>query len=215
MHRKETYKIWAPRNVKWTDWIRPVPFIGIDKPKQRGEFIRYEIPKLFYIKKHKKNIVIIIDINGVNSIREGIALAQIGYRPIPVLNGTNPNTNCKAVTDNEIVEPLLVWGAEELKKIEIKPNANPAFLLDLNRLNRYKLSPTFFDNSYDIYDQDLPSAKFLLDNGIDTIIVRSEKIEKDLNKVLYRYSKSNIKILLTNGFEDAKEVKLKKVKREL
>ena len=54
MHRKEIYKIWAPRNIKWTDWIRPVPFIGIDKPKQRGEFINYEIPKIHYINKHKK-----------------------------------------------------------------------------------------------------------------------------------------------------------------
>ena len=67
-----------------------------------------------------------------------------------------------------------------MKKIEIKENANPVFLLDLNRLNRYKISDSLFDNSYDIYDQDLPSAKFFLDNGIDTIIVRSEKIEKDL-----------------------------------
>lgn len=215
MHRKEIYKIWAPRNIKWTDWIRPVPFIGIDKPKQRGEFINYEIPKIYYIDKHKKNTAIIVDIVGVNSIKEGISLAKIGYRPIPVFNGTNPNINTKAVTDNEIIEPLLVWGAEELKKIEIKENANPVFLLDLNRLNRYKISDSLFDNSYDIYDQDLPSAKFFLDNGIDTIIVRSEKIEKDLNKVLYNYEQSKIKILLTNGFETPKEIKLKKVKREL
>ena len=196
-------------------WIRPVPFIGIDKPKKRIEFINYEIPKINYINKHKKNIAIIIDIKGVNSIKEGIALAKIGYRPIPVFNGTNPNINAKAVTDNEIVEPLLVWGAEELKKINIKDNANPAFLLDLNRLNRYKTSRSLFDNSYDIYDQDLPSAKFFLDNGIDIIIVRSEKIEKDLNKILYIYAKSKIKILHTNGFEEAKEIKPKKVKREL
>ena len=112
-----------------------------------------------------------------------------------------------------MIEPLLVWGANELE--EIKDMKNPVFLLDLNRLNRYKLSPSLFDNSYDMYDQDFPTAKFFLENGIDTIIVRGQKIEKDLNKILYQYSKKNIKILYTNGFEEPKEAKLKKVKREL
>ena len=27
MNAKEVYKLWAPFNKKWTDWVRPVPFI--------------------------------------------------------------------------------------------------------------------------------------------------------------------------------------------
>ena len=27
---KETYKIYAPDGTKWTEWIRPVPFVAID-----------------------------------------------------------------------------------------------------------------------------------------------------------------------------------------
>jgi hypothetical protein len=215
MHRKEVYKKWTINNSKWNDWIRPVPFIGIDKPKHKLEIINYDIPKIYYINKYKKNIAIIIDISGVDSVKEGIALAHLGYKPVPVFNGTNPNLNTKSVTDNEIIESLLVWGSKELENIKLKENANPVFLLDVNRLIRYKLSPSLFDNSYDIYDQDLPSSKFFLNNGIDTIIVRGEKIEKDLNKILYQYKKDNLKILFTNGYEEPKEALLKKAKREL
>ena len=28
--RKEIYKIWAPTGCKWVDWVRPVPFVGIN-----------------------------------------------------------------------------------------------------------------------------------------------------------------------------------------
>lgn len=27
---KEIYKIYAPNDAKWTEWVRPVPFIAID-----------------------------------------------------------------------------------------------------------------------------------------------------------------------------------------
>lgn len=27
MAGKEVYKIWAPFDCMWTDWVRPVPFI--------------------------------------------------------------------------------------------------------------------------------------------------------------------------------------------
>ena len=26
----DIYKIWAPTEAKWVDWVRPVPFVGID-----------------------------------------------------------------------------------------------------------------------------------------------------------------------------------------
>ena len=27
---KEIYKIYAPMGAKWTQWVRPVPFVAID-----------------------------------------------------------------------------------------------------------------------------------------------------------------------------------------
>ena len=207
MTNKEIYLKWAPYNIRWSSWVRPVPFIYLDS--NGNEFIDYKIPHINYLKEVLPNTAIIIDINGVDSIKEGIALNKIGYYLVPIFNGTSSN-KAMSTTNNKVIEPLLVWGAFELK--EIKDDALPVFLLDENRLNRYKTDCGIFDNSWDVYYQDLPSSKYFLNNGIDKILVRANKINKDLNKILYDYQKENIKILFTNGFEPIKEIKIKKIK---
>lgn len=213
MTGRETYKIWAPYGKKWIGWIKPFPFIEIDKMKERREIIDYYTPDINYINQVLQDTAIIVDIEGEESVKEGVALAKIGYRPIPVFNGTNALPNCIAVTNNEIIEPLLVLGAIELKKIDINEDAPPAFLLDKNRLNRHKFDRSVFDNSWDVYYQDIPSPKFFLDNGINRIIVRGEKINIDLRRVLYEHQKKNIKILFTNGYEEAKEIRIRKPRK--
>ena len=214
MTGKEVYKKWAPTGKRWVDWVRPVPFIGIDTPYQVHEFIDDSIPKIFYINNLSKDTAIIIDIEGVDSIKEGIALAHLGYRPIPIFNGTNPSIGVSSTTNNAMIEPLLVWGALELEKIVLEEDAPPVFLLDRNRLNRYKIDPSIFDNSWDIYPQDIPSSDYFLQNGITKIVVRGNQLSRDLKKVLYPYQKKNIKILFTNGYEEAREIKIKKIKEK-
>lgn len=208
MTNKEVYKIWAPYHKKWTNWVRPVPFIYLDE--NINEFIDYNIPHINYLSEILDNTAIIIDINGIDSIKEGIELAKIGYRPIPIFNGTSPN-KALSTTNNKLIEPLLIWGALELQKIKLKDDSLPVFLLDDNRLNRYKINRGIFDNSWDVYYQDLPSSKYFLNNNINKILVRANKINKDLNKILYDYQKNNIKILFTNGFDPIKEIKIKKI----
>ncbi len=214
MTGKEVYKKWTPTGKRWVDWVRPVPFIGIDSPYQVHEFIDDSIPKIFYVNNLSKDTAIIIDIEGVDSIKEGIALAHLGYRPIPIFNGTNPSIGVSSTTNNAMIEPLLVWGALELEKIVLEEDAPPVFLLDRNRLNRYKIDPSIFDNSWDIYPQDIPSPDYFLQNGITKIVVRGNQLSRDLKKVLYPYQKKNIKILFTNGYEEAREIKIKKIKEK-
>ena len=103
-------------------------------------------------------------------------------------------------------------GSFRTTKNKIKRRCFPVFLLDENRLNRYKIDSSVFDNSWDVYYQDLPSSKYFLNNCIDKILVRANKINKDLSKILFDYQKNNIKILFTNGFEPIKEIKIKKIK---
>lgn len=119
-------------------------------------------------------------------------------------NGSLPTVN------NHAIEIGLVKGANEIRKMEIAENAPPVFLLDSNRMNRLKMNASVFDNSWDIYDQDFPSAEYFLQNNINEIIVRGEKINKDLKKILYKFQKKNIKIFFTKGYEIPKEVIIKK-----
>ena len=78
MNSKKIYQIWAPYGKAWVDWVRPVPFINISNNLPHHEAINYTIPKLNYIHNIEKNTALIIDINGIDSIKEGIALAIIG-----------------------------------------------------------------------------------------------------------------------------------------
>ena len=118
------------------------------------------------------------------SIKFGIALAKIGYRPIPVYSGTYA-PNGTAANVNSIGIPFaLVWGAEKLKDIEIKKDALPAFLLDSNRLSFIKKDVSVFDNSWDLYHQDVPSGKYLKENGIEKVLVKGERFNRDLKKIL-------------------------------
>ena len=85
--------------------------------------------------------------------------------------------------------------------MKIEKDAPPAFLLDSNRMNRHKMNESIFDNSWDIYAQDMPSAEYLLNNGICKIIVISEKLQKDLKKILYKFQKKRIKIYLSSMYD--------------
>lgn len=209
MTGKEIYRIWAPIGAKWTDWVRPVPFITIN-----DNLKSYKIPDLSNsniscINKNE-NTAVIVDLPGLESIKEGIALAKIGFRPIPIYNGTIEQEGAKATTDNKIIAIGLVYGASKLKEIELENDAPPAFLLDTNRMNRFKADVSVFDNSWDIYDQDIPSAEYFLKNKINKIIIISNLVQKDLKKILYKFQKQGIEIYFTNGYEEPKKINIRK-----
>ena len=214
MNGKEIFKIWAPTKAKWTDWVRPVPFIGVNDSISTFGTVNFTIPTINYIKKNPENTAIFLDIPGYESIKEGIALAKRGFRPIPLYNGTNEQQWSMALVDNHSIETALMWGSFELKKIELSKNAPPVFLLDANRTHRFKMHVSVFDNSWDIYDQDIPSAQYFLTNDINKIIIRSEIIQKDLARIFYKFQNNGITILFTNGYEEPKEVIIKKPKKQ-
>ena len=157
---------------------------------------------------------IIVDMSGSESIKEGIALAKKGLVPIPVYNGVRQQEGSLSTVDNKIVQACLIKGAELLRNIEPKKDACPAFLLDSDRKNRFMMKSSMFDNSWDIYHQDLPSCEYFFKNNIINIIIRGEKINDDVNKILYKFQKKGMNIFHAKGYEDIKRVKLKKPKEK-
>ena len=189
MKGKDVFKIWAPTGAKWVDWVRPVPFVAIDNDFKIYDVGNFIIPSINYIDKKSSDTAIIIDLPGNEGIKEGLALAKLGFRPIPIYNGTNEQPGSIATVNNHSVEIGLIKGAIELSKMEIDNNAPPVFLLDSNRINRFKRDISIFDNSWDIYHQDMPSAEYFLKNGITKIIVKGRAMQKDLKKILYGFQK--------------------------
>lgn len=213
MNIKDIYKSWAPDNKLWVDWVRPVPFIELKNKKTITEQLDFNLPIIRYIDESIKNTAIILDIDGCDAIKEGIALIKYGFRPIPIFNGTIPQKNSIGNAINSSIEPYLVWGANILNNSKISENSLPAFLLDTNRLNRNKIERGIFDSSWDIYPQDIPTPDYLLNHNINKIIIRADKLHDDLEKVLYKFYKKNILIYITNGLEEPKLIKIKKPKK--
>lgn len=207
MTNKDIYKIWAPYNKKWVDWVRPVPFIHIDSKTRASRPINIMLPYIQNLNANSvdKTTAIIVDMPGTNSMYVGISLAQRGYRPIPIYNGIVQQNGSRAIVDNCSIANDLVWGASILKDIDIPNNAPPAFLTDTNRLQKRRISESIFDNSWDVYHQDLPTEDYFLQNGITQILVISQNsISMDLQKIFTDYPKRKLKILWTNGYEEPK-----------
>ena len=206
---KDIYKCWYKENNKWCKWIKPTLFVDLDNQILK-DVVDYEIPHIYYIDKLRDDTAIIIDEDGDSSIKEGLALMNFGYILVPLFNSPYPLPNSKSLVSNLSIATLLIWGGTILKDKTVSDVAPPVFLLDKNRLNRYHKDKSIFDNSYDIYSQDLPSSNYFKNNGIKNIILKSDKINPDLNEILNKYRKNGLNILYTNGYETPKKAKLKK-----
>ena len=209
MTNKEIYKIWAPYGVSWTKYARPVAFINI-KDFESKDFDLLYVPEINFIDKYDKSVCYIVDLPNERAIEEGLAIAKYGYRPIPLFNGTIEPMNSVATANNKELECPLAWGATILKDMNIEKDASPVFLVDLYRQSRYKMDISYFDNSYDMYGQDFPTPKALLEKGINKVIIRTHKLENDMRMILSNYQKHGIEIFKSYGLEKPKKVWVRK-----
>ncbi len=213
MSGREVFKIYAPASAKWTDWVRPVLFVAIDT-YNRKPIGDWQDRKVMFIKEYQQDTAIFIDLPGKESIELGINLGYFGYRPIPVFNGTDEQRGSQATTNTYLIESCLINGSEKLKNIQLKSDANPAFLLDSYRTNRYRTKESIFDNSWDLYKQDVPSAKYFKQNGINKIIIVGDTIQRDIKKILLKFQEEGIEIYITDGYVFPKKVILTKTIKE-
>ena len=213
MRGKEIYKIYAPNGAKWTDWVRPVPFVAIDT-YNRKPIADWMERKAMFLKNYQQDTAIFVDLPGKESIELSIDLAYKGYRPIPIFNGTDEQPGSQATTNTYLIESCLINGSEKLKNIKLDNNANPAFLLDSYRTNRYRAKESTFDNSWDLYKQDIPSAEYFKQNGITKIIIVGDAIQRDLKKIFLKFQEKGIDIYLTDGYTFPQKVKLTKTIKE-
>ena len=213
MKGKEIYKIYAPINAKWTEWVRPVPFVAIDTYNRKQD-TNWLDRKVMFLNQYEQDTAIFVDLPAKECIEFGISLAYFGYRPIPIFNGTDEQEGAQATTDTYIVEKYLINASEKLKNIKLNSDANPVFLLDSSRINRYRAKESIFDNSWDLYKQDIPSVQYFKNNGISKIIVVGNEIQRDLRKIFFVFFYTGIEFYLSSGYSPAQKVRLKKTLKE-
>lgn len=135
-----------------------------------------------------------VDLPGKRGVLEGLALAQMGYRPVPLYNGVYGADKWSMAVDVTSVAETLYQGADYLSCQHIRPDAPPAFLLDAARMKGTARQPGRYDNRWCVFPQDAPSADFLKAQGIESIYVRTKEIQNDLAHILLRYQKKGIRI---------------------
>ena len=151
-------------------------------------------------------VAVVIDLPGAKAVSIGIALAKIGYRPVPLYNALplpqpidsrHPaHTYSPARVDVVPIISALKAGAEILALLKLAPDAPPAFLLDAERRGNWlSQSPDQFDNRSVSFPTDFPSAAVLSSNGIRSVLLvqrdRSEP-QPDLERTLRRWDECHI-----------------------
>lgn len=210
MTDKEIYRIWAPLGKRWSEWVRPVPFVEIHEHSKAYSLTLHDVPVPDLSEDKFKDAAIIVDLPGAESVEAGLAYAKLGYRPIPLFNGTIEQSGARTTVDNQSVGMALVEGVKVVRELEFAEDALPVFMLDSNRLHRHRIDVTVFDNSWDIYAHDMPSADYFIKNNIHKIVVVGDFIGRDLRKILYGFQKKKLEIWFAKDDNEPKKIKVRK-----
>lgn len=185
-----TYRIWAPDNALWTQWAKPVLFARTLHPVPQ-ELV---LPAVKWAPYGDGRTALFVDLPGKTSVLEGLSLAQMGYRPVPLYNGVYGADKWSMAVDVTSVAEILYQGADYLSRQHIRQDAPPAFLLDACRMKGMARQPGRYDNRWCVFPQDAPSADYMKSHGIDSIYVRTNEIQNDLAHILMRYQKKGMRI---------------------
>ena len=194
-NRLESYKIWAPPYVFWSQWAKPALFAGAIYGRGVSQNIT-EFPEIHWLSSADPRTAIIVDLPNKLGVEEGLALACLGYRPVPLYNGV---AGPSPIVDVQPIAAALFDGANVLRGLSIRDDAPPVFLLDADRMKGGVKQPGKYDNRWCVFPQDMPSVACLLERNIDRVIVRSLVTQTDLEHILRRYQDKGIKISLCDG----------------
>jgi hypothetical protein len=194
---QSAYKIWAP-DGPWTPWAKPVLFAARPHGLKPDESGKLGIPDGVRLPADKHTAVI-VDLPGQRGVLESLALARDGFRPVPLYNGVVGDDGLPMTVDVRGLISALVRGAQTLQALSIAPDAPPVFMLDADRMNGSGAKNRgMYDNRWSVFPQDMPSAAYLLDRGIEKIVLCARSVQADLSHILYAYQKRGLDIYLYN-----------------
>lgn len=210
MNAVELYETWAPTESPWSCWAKPVLFarLGTVYPtagmlgllQARADSMAAD----WAGSPSPPRRAVILDVPGVEATAIAVALANVGWRPVPLFNGCLGHS--PAVEVIPIIGSLLA-GAGMLQRLQIPAEAPPVFMLDSARMGSGKKpEPGVFDNRWVVFPQDFPSANHLKSFGITEALVvqdaaRGARIPDDLSHVLMRWQEEGIRVMLSTFSE--------------
>jgi hypothetical protein len=190
---EECFAAWAPDDVFWSEWAKPVAFILAGDTIFSEPVHSSTLPSISWTLD--RDSAIVVDLPGDQAVYLGLALAAKGFRPVPLFNGTSGASN---VIDVLPIARALAGGIDRVKQSRLDKDAPPAFLLDSRRDGKAaSVGPGSYDNRWVALPQDFPSGALLVSRGIRTatLIQRdSTTVRPDLVNVLLRWQESGIQL---------------------
>jgi hypothetical protein len=188
--RAAAFEAWAPDESPWARWVKPVLFaaeMNYNTPEIK------DIPEADWAPPPGRT-AFILDLPGDEGVRQGLALAKAGDRPVPLYNGVFSSAGGDMAVDVTGIVRALFGGAETLRQAGLRPHAPPAFLLDADRMKGEPRPKGKYDNRWCVFPQDMPSAGFLREQGIREVCLRSSLRQNDLMHILLRYKQAGLRI---------------------
>jgi hypothetical protein len=180
--KKEIYDCWAPMDARWSRWVKPVLFASAD------DVFTYLLPRPplwtvddlfaavrstpvatspYRVPNESNDLAVVIDLPGTESLVAGIALVDLGFRPVPLYNAVPA---ADAVVEMRPLAEMLASPPAALRRLS--PEAPPAFLLDHRRRGEGALlQPAILDNRSTCSLADFPSADTLRAAGLSRVLV--------------------------------------------
>jgi hypothetical protein len=209
LDRDEIYARWSADRARWSRWVKPVLFAHVADPPQTGkepprpplqaeallgprEGDPYRAPS-----KSLRELAVIVDLPGALSVGAGLALAALGFQPVPLYNSVPSARSYEVALDMWPVVYALIAGAPSLQPP--KSDAPPAFLLDARRMTRTHAGARFDNTSFCSWT-DLPSAEVRRQSGIGEVVLLGEGAPKwDLGVPLLRWQEAGIPLYQSSG----------------
>jgi hypothetical protein len=205
--RRATFEAWAPQGAPWTPWAKAILFAYVDAvgtedvEAPKPEWVRRELVSPFgaatsYRSANEARTALVVDLPGVEGVSAALALADLGFRPVPLYNALPAPA---AVVPMDEVVRALVAGARPLAQRPPALHAPPAFLLDARRAGPRLMANTRFDNRALAFVTDFPSAATLRAAGIAGVVLvqsGSDMPASDLAVTLAQWQAGGIPIQL-------------------
>ncbi len=202
MEKEEIFEAWAPSGGVWSPWAKPAPFAFLPRllpePPAQPPFPTVGIPG------SRERHALVVEMPGPLAVTAGLALAAMGYWPVPLFNACPPPWDASGVglapaaVDVDAILAALVRGTERLRTLALPADAPPAFLVNADRQTpRIPFAPGVFDNRSVVFPTDFPSAAFLASQGITGIILLREReisVTWDLMRVLRDWRRAGLEL---------------------
>jgi len=206
---KELFNIWAPIESPWAVWAKPVLFTQENDCLKSPEWCAAELRSGAALEKGprvRRDQAIVVDLPGVKVMRAAAQFALAGYRPVPLFNTTTRGAN--VIVDIDDILSMLAPVAKIIQGARLNASAPPAILLDANRnINRVNTFSdiAIYDNRWLVFPQDFPSADFLMEHGIKSVVLQQEGSStpaEDLAHVLLRWQEKGLRIFYSPADND-------------